>query len=378
MLNGLDEVDWSRLTHAYGTAGDVPDQLRALASSDAGDRGKALKQLYGNIYHQGTVYKATAHAVPFLLEVLAAGIERREVLELLVAIVTGYDENWLPGGLPVAQNRRLAAGGDAVLAAGPQPGDEDFDEDEGNSDYLYGLDEDDQARVFAHFWVTAYDAVRAGVPLFRSLLDVEPVMAAYALAWFPEEAPGSLRALAEVTGDDAAVAAASVAIGLLGGRPVVALGDPRPLARWGAAIALAGPDAADDVVEELLTVAAGSLGRTEEVPFLDGDLAGYAALALRQTGDRHADRVFDVLVARLPGLTGLAVFPVLREVLRLAFPDGALTPGTPYTALDSRQRRIVEALTGIEGIWLVNLNEHLRAYGLPTEKEALRAYASTR
>jgi hypothetical protein len=34
VLSGVDDVSWGRLHHAYGTAGDVPDLLRALRSSD--------------------------------------------------------------------------------------------------------------------------------------------------------------------------------------------------------------------------------------------------------------------------------------------------------------------------------------------------------
>jgi hypothetical protein len=32
MLEGLEDIDWGSLGHAYGTATDVPDLLRALAS----------------------------------------------------------------------------------------------------------------------------------------------------------------------------------------------------------------------------------------------------------------------------------------------------------------------------------------------------------
>ena len=32
MLEGLDAVDWGRLSHAYGAAVDVPDLIRALAT----------------------------------------------------------------------------------------------------------------------------------------------------------------------------------------------------------------------------------------------------------------------------------------------------------------------------------------------------------
>ncbi|NNJ26173.1 hypothetical protein [Alienimonas chondri] len=70
-LAGLDDVPWADLTHAYGSASDVPDLLRALETGpeDAADR--AMHDLFGNIWHQGTVYPATPHAVPFLLNLLA-------------------------------------------------------------------------------------------------------------------------------------------------------------------------------------------------------------------------------------------------------------------------------------------------------------------
>jgi hypothetical protein len=60
--------------------------------------------------------------------------------------------------------------------------------------------------------------------------------------------------------------------------------------RWGAVIALAradGRQAGQAVVDELLVWAGGSV--TGAVPFLDGDLAEYARLALRQVGERHPD-----------------------------------------------------------------------------------------
>src|SRR2546430_17092296 len=66
-LEGLDQVAWSQLHHAYGPAADVPDQLRALRSPDVGTRRQARQQLTGNIYHQGTRWQASGYAVPFLV-----------------------------------------------------------------------------------------------------------------------------------------------------------------------------------------------------------------------------------------------------------------------------------------------------------------------
>src|SRR5688572_30578809 len=91
VLEGLEAVDWTRLSHAYGPAADVPGLLRQLASTDAEARGAALYELYGNIYHQGTVYEATAHAVPFLVELLRAPElpDKEALLGLLQAIGQG-------------------------------------------------------------------------------------------------------------------------------------------------------------------------------------------------------------------------------------------------------------------------------------------------
>jgi hypothetical protein len=71
MLEGLDNVDWKSLTHAYGSAEDVPDQLRNLISDDPKVRDDAWGALESNIYHQGSVHQATAYAVPVLPHTVA-------------------------------------------------------------------------------------------------------------------------------------------------------------------------------------------------------------------------------------------------------------------------------------------------------------------
>jgi len=61
MLKGLEAINWGSLHHAYWTASDVPPLLRALASPRRKERSSAVYELYGNIYHQGTVYELCAH-----------------------------------------------------------------------------------------------------------------------------------------------------------------------------------------------------------------------------------------------------------------------------------------------------------------------------
>lgn len=101
-LNELGQVEWSRLEHCYGKgvvllgaadvpigiAGDVEGSLAALRE----DPSVAINALYSNICHQGTVYQATAHAVPFIAAVSAGDVPddvRTPLLALLGDISIG-------------------------------------------------------------------------------------------------------------------------------------------------------------------------------------------------------------------------------------------------------------------------------------------------
>ncbi|MFI8190121.1 hypothetical protein ACIF8T_15165 [Streptomyces sp. NPDC085946] len=95
VLAGLDDRPWAGLQHAYGGAEDVPDGLRALAAGDPEAARQALDDLYGSIWHQGTVYPATAEAVPFLARLAAAGHRSAEVLVLLGCIAESDDAHGL-------------------------------------------------------------------------------------------------------------------------------------------------------------------------------------------------------------------------------------------------------------------------------------------
>jgi hypothetical protein len=74
MLEGLERIDWERLTHAYGSAGEVPGWIRELTSDDAAVRKRAFDVLEGSICHQGSRYRAIAPAVTFLFELLEYGL----------------------------------------------------------------------------------------------------------------------------------------------------------------------------------------------------------------------------------------------------------------------------------------------------------------
>ncbi|WP_227982231.1 hypothetical protein [Nocardia spumae] len=102
---GLESVSWAELGHAYGSAEDVPELLRRLQGAE-GEAAEALRELFGNIWHQGTVYSATAHAVPFLARLAGAGIQTRGVLDLLAEIAAGTGERG--GAEPGAARHAIA------------------------------------------------------------------------------------------------------------------------------------------------------------------------------------------------------------------------------------------------------------------------------
>lgn len=192
MLEGLSHVAWAELEHAYGSAADVPDLIRALRAADPEIRRKARWHLYGNIFHQGTRYEASAYAAPFLLELLADPTtpERTAILGLLTSLAIGYDESWLPDAFPVASYRQRAVGGEQLLQAAPVPtGDED---DDSGYRYCESLDEQQQEQMFAHIELAVYDAVRAGAGCW--LTRIRRCGLLLRMRW-----PGSVRMLSPVS-----------------------------------------------------------------------------------------------------------------------------------------------------------------------------------
>jgi hypothetical protein len=215
MLEGLDAIDWAELHHAYGPATDVPDLIRSLLSDDPEIVEEALDSLYGTIWHQGTVYQATAYAVPFLIELLDSEAEQAKVG--LLGLLGGIGAGASYSDVHVRQEEeRLKPEVEAQIAR--------------------ELD-----------WVkAAHEAVRRGLPVYIRLLDHENkdvrMMAAWLLAVFPEDAvpiATALRTTIERETDLPVKAGMVVNLGELlhpagygGGQPVAAPADcPEDLRR---------------------------------------------------------------------------------------------------------------------------------------------------
>jgi hypothetical protein len=130
-LDGMDQVDWHALHHAYGPADDVPIHLRLLLSPDKEVEWSGWQFLYEAVLHQGSVYPATVAIIPILLQMLAHGEppSRDNVMSYFLSIL---DVEY--------------------------PGDE---ESEDLTEPILRIDPDD---------IAAERALRTGIPLYLALL----------------------------------------------------------------------------------------------------------------------------------------------------------------------------------------------------------------
>ncbi|NJP44563.1 HEAT repeat domain-containing protein [Actinacidiphila epipremni] len=177
-FDGIGDVDWGALEHAYGSAEEVPALLVGLASEDAAERETALDGMYGAVHHQGDVYDSTLACVPFLFRIVRSpGVaDRADVLGLLASIGGADLEHW---ARDVERWRRADESGRAV-GAGDRA----------------GVGEEGDAGADAR----AREAVRAGRDCFAGLLD-DPAdarlrgMAARAVVAFGDDGEEALRLL---------------------------------------------------------------------------------------------------------------------------------------------------------------------------------------
>ena len=89
MLTGLEDVDWGKLSDAYGPATEVPTYLRELESEEEAVRDRAMWKLWGSVWHQGTIFSVTPAVAPFLIDAaIDPGPKRLELLLLIGSIAS--------------------------------------------------------------------------------------------------------------------------------------------------------------------------------------------------------------------------------------------------------------------------------------------------
>ena len=73
----LDSETWAKLQDAYGTASEIPELLRQLASFPADEPDEEpWYTLWSALAHQGDVYPASFAAVPHVIDALASAPQR--------------------------------------------------------------------------------------------------------------------------------------------------------------------------------------------------------------------------------------------------------------------------------------------------------------
>lgn len=379
MLDDLDKVDWSRLKHAYGPAGDVPGLLRALVSRIGRVRSKAIYDLYGNIFHQGTRYEASSYAVPFLYELLESPdvADKHEIIELLVSLAIGYDENWLPEGIDPAGLRQQCREFESNLS----------DEERAEND-RYG--------VRASVVVDCYDAVLSQAEVLIRLLSSEDVeirtAAAYALAWFPEIADQSapqLRNIVERAVELVERATAIMSLGLLLRRApdcidrefLAGYGGPGnpTVVRQAAAIAVASEPLepwVSEVLLELLCLPEDDLGEAARVRFNEGRIQGLASQLLSKYGRSDRARVVAGLCEALKAVDSYESMEVVTAMLQVvADPEERPLAEVGFENFDDDQRKAFHAIADYGG-WsskggFANFDLMMREYGLPSSQAAM-------
>lgn len=389
MLEKLDSVGWSGLTHAYGTAEEIPAFIAALRSPDGQARAEALDELWSCLLHEGLRFEADAYAVPFLtdLAVDPATAERSVLLHLLTAMAIGSDHPYLVTGFPIG---RLRPEPDAV--------DESwhllYSEWSGRPYDGPAPDGGAELRV--------YDAVRIEVPRIVPLLadpdgDVAEA-AAYLLAWFPEQARSTVGPLVDAAfrsglRRDARVSAL-LAAGLAARTPGPALSaglellsDPDGEVRWASAAswALACGAAAPEEVRVVLRARAEDQADHGEPWLAPWGMrrAEWSVRLLERIGDPAGPEIRRRLVAAAATAQPRAGgwHEHLAEPFYLAFGDDERSGRVPFERLTQAQRWLVEYLAGHPEVFeedAEQLADLLRWYGLPAGHGLLTAYASAR
>ncbi|MFE7853162.1 HEAT repeat domain-containing protein [Streptomyces sp. NPDC057403] len=412
LLAGLEDIDWIALGHAYGSAEDVPGQLRTVCGADEKARERAFRSLFGNIFHQGTRYSASPYAVPFLSRIAVAGPvdARADALLLLTRLaIDWHDEYDLPLGIDTVAWRAAAISPEESLRWYDEQIAAETDEErlknlrEGRAYCAAGHPVDGREGA-----LRSYDAVRAQLPVLLELLDdQDPAIrtkTAYLLGWFPEEADATLvPLLACLDGerDPVCVATVLVSVGLITGHDPDGLlqrhlDHEHPLPRWAAATALTrllvahpatapGLPSAERIATELEVFGAGPAPETVTAHDA-GDPHSYTVRSLlRLMGAvEDPDEILLKIVRVLPRIAETGVVPrplaVRVEDLLEALFDPADT-GPVFAELSYGRRELLTVLAELltagdfqSAPFGSDLNERFTQYGLPGTRPALRAY----
>jgi hypothetical protein len=128
----LDDPRWSHLTHAYGSAVDIPPLLRQLSNfpSSQNCKDEPWYSLWSSLCHQGDVYSASFAAVPHII--MAAAADPKRVSYSYLLLPASIEIARVKGAVPIPEYldtpyfQSLAIVPGIVAGASGEKWDEDF------------------------------------------------------------------------------------------------------------------------------------------------------------------------------------------------------------------------------------------------------------
>ncbi len=383
-LEGLSDINWAELQHAYGSAKDVPGQLRALASRDRERGEKALHEFYGNIWHQGTTYQATRYAVPFLRQILADELSpvRAEIMELLVSLAFGHSYHDVHQHMGIYEERDepefqaqiarelndVEAAHQAVRA--------------GVAQYLE-LWQSDELRVRAIYLASLFGKFNPEVAAARrEKLESETddaTRAALWMGWFyvapsDEDSASTQDAFRDGQAQKSAWTLEHWALSALVLRLKSAESERDAAARDAAA-----RDAAARVLLDSLEENEARQRSFGQLPHFEEGLgaASLGQLLALGTAARRYTPAFVALLRRANN--EFAALELIESLCPLYFGDFSREAPVSWAKLEGAQRAVARALAETDGVWgdekiiFGNLSQQLRYFGLPDRRAGMRA-----
>jgi hypothetical protein len=399
--DAAEDIDWSRMSHAYGAATDTPAHLRALVSGDTVAQQAALDHLWAAVIHQGTPWTVTPVAA-----LVVAGLLPHPALSQPVATSISAATGWPPLPLraellrflaEVAEAMRPDIAEDELAATACPPGrtaatqvalDSLSADTRKTEQQINELIEALQNRVILDLRAAApalFDAVAScltdGDPRVRlraahaaSLLATLPHLAAHRVPLAVK-----LEAAAHLAGQRDEKAALVLALGALGATPRQFLADPDVAVRTCAALA---PALAQDAAAtaQLLTALADAAAL--DTWFMDRppQFWGRVRFTLLEAALARVDE-FEPLLPAAIAVAALASPHTANAdwgpLLRAAFPDPGDPPRLP-AALTPAQRDYLRALVDNPDLWrtwIGNAEWAFHRVGLPYDRDACRKLA---
>jgi hypothetical protein len=392
------DVDWSRLSHAYGAATDTPAHLRALVSGDTVAQQAALDHLWAAVIHQGTPWTVTPTAA-----LVVAGLLPDPALSQPVADSISAATGWPPLPLraallhflaEVAEAMRPDLAEDELAATACPPGrmapsqaalDRLYAGTQATEQQINELLEALQNRVVLDLRATAPALLRAvtsclpdGAPQVRvgaahaaSLLTALPQLADHRVPLAVQ-----LDAAAHLAGQRDEKAALVLALGALGAAPRQFLADPDVAVRTCAALA---PALAQDAAATAQLLAALADPAAVDTWFVDRppQFWGRVRFTLLEATLERVDGFEPLLPAAVAMAALASPYTVDMDwgpLLCAAFPDPG-DPPRPPAALTPAQRDYLRALVDNADLWGTKVGNAAWAFhrvGLPYDRAACR------